>query len=230
MTPNHFRKYGTLTLRVGDIVIASSSEVKVLGVYFDRHLTMSSQVNAIIKSCSFHLRNISKIRSFLTDSACRTAICSLVTSRLDYCASLLVGSTNYNIQRLQRLQNRAARILTRLPPSASITPVLHNLHWLPVELRIIFRMLVFVFKSIHGIGPEYLNTLVTIYVPSRTLRSGSDHYKLVSSVLGRREARHSFQLFAPSVWNDLPYELRSKTDLGDFKGCLKTFLFRKCYD
>ena len=114
------------------IASSTSSEcVKNLGVYFDKTLSMNQQVSSVSKSCFHQIRNIGRIRPYITENACKTLVCSLVTSRLDYCNALLYGLPASVIKRLQRIQNIAARVVTRRKKHDHITPTLETLHWLP---------------------------------------------------------------------------------------------------
>ena len=99
----------------------------------DKTLSMEQQVRAVTKSCFHQIRNIGKIRPFITENACKTLVCSLVTSRLDYGNALLYGVNNCILSKLQRVQNTAARFISRRKKHESITPVLISLHWLPVQ-------------------------------------------------------------------------------------------------
>ena len=90
----------------------------------------------------------------------KTAVNALVTSRLDYGNSLLHNIPFSQTARLQRVQNNAARLITRTNKHDHITPVLKELHWLPVESGIAFKMLVMTFKCINGLAPSYLAEFV----------------------------------------------------------------------
>ena len=122
--------------------IALSTSVRNLGVVFDSRLNMEEHVAQTAKSCYYQLRNIGQIRSSITEGACRTRVHALVTSRLDYGNGLLYGIPQVTIQRLQRIQNCAARIVTRTRKYEHITPVLRLLRWLPVRQRTLFKVLV----------------------------------------------------------------------------------------
>ncbi len=120
------------------------------------------------------------------------------------------------------VQNFAAWALTFNNKSAHITPILHQLHWLPVAKRIQFKLLVLVYKAHNSLSPQYLVELVQPYVPARTLRSRNDNllvlpkYKL-STVSGR-----AFCIIGPKLWNKLPHNVRAASFL---KYELKTHLF-----
>ena len=147
------RKLGHPQLSVGGSVIAPSSVVRNLGVMLDEHLTMHSQVSKTVQVCNIHLRNIARVRPYLTREACQTAVQALVISRMDYCCSLLCNITGEQLRKLQIVQNRAAKLITGSHPRDHVKPILAELHWLPVHLRIQFRVLVYTFKCLHDLAP-----------------------------------------------------------------------------
>jgi len=110
--------------------------VRNLGAIFDTYLDMNHHVNAVSRTCYTQIRNISKIRQYLTIYATKSLVNSTITSRLDYCNGLLYGANQSVIKRLQVVQNTAARLITKTPKHAHINPVLKQLHWLPVNRRV----------------------------------------------------------------------------------------------
>lgn len=122
-------------LEIGSHEVFPVSVVKNLGVFFDNNLSMESQINSICKSCYFQIRSIGKIRRYISDAACKTLIHSLVISKLDYCNALLYGLPDKSTDRLQRVQNCAARVISRTRRNEHISPVLIDLHWLPVNQK-----------------------------------------------------------------------------------------------
>ncbi|XP_071170859.1 uncharacterized protein [Mytilus edulis] len=133
---------------------------------FDKH----KQISDVSKSCFNQIRNIGRIRPFITEEACKTLVCALVNSRLDYGNALLYGLSATSIQRLQSVQNTAARVITRKRKYNHITPILKSLHWLSVTYQCQYK-LVYVFKALHEKAPVYLQELVQIYKPMRAIRS-----------------------------------------------------------
>ena len=113
-------------------------------------------------------------RNLLSIDAVKTLVCSLVLSRLDYCNSLLVGLPQYLIKRLQGVQNVAARSILRTPRSEHISPLLQNLHWLPVNRRTLHKVAALFHSSLSGSGPQYLSDLTHVYTPARSLCSFTD--------------------------------------------------------
>ena len=127
----HTTRRHIVSVTIGESTISPTSHVRNLGVEMDSHLSMSHQVSAICKSCNFHLYRLSSIKRYLTVEATRNAVQALITSRLDYCNSLLAAITSAQVNQLQKMQNKAARLVTRTPRLHHITPVLEQLHWLP---------------------------------------------------------------------------------------------------
>ncbi len=146
---------------------------------------------------------------------------TFVFSRIDYCNALLAGVSKTTLSKLQSVQNSAARILTGTKTSEHISPVLESLHWLPVRFRIDLKILMLTYKALHGLAPHYLSQLLSVYTPSRDLRS-SDSGLLVIRSMGDR----AFSSCAPTLWNSLPSEIRQAESFSVFKSVLKTYFFR----
>ena len=134
-------------------------------------MSFNLHIKQICRTAFFHLRNIVKIRSILSQSDAEKLVHAFVTSRLDYCNSLLSGCPNNSLKNLQLIQNAAARVLTGTSKRDHISPVLSSLHWLPVKYRIEFKILLLTYKSLNDQAPSYLKDLVVPYHPNRVLRS-----------------------------------------------------------
>ena len=201
------------------------SSARNLGVIFDKHLTMSNHVNLICKTASFALHKISSIRKYLDQKTTETLVHSLVMSRIDSCNSLLFGLPESQINKLQRLQNSAARLVTRTRPRDPITPILRNLHWLPVHARIKFKILILTFHCLQSTAPVYLQDLVQKYTPNRNLRSKSKSLLVTPTVVTKSYGARSFQVAAPELWNSLPEFVKEAVTPAQFKNRLKTHLF-----
>ena len=150
-----------IQLSIGQCEITPTSKCKSLGVMLDDHFDMDAQIKNICRSAHFHLRNIRAIRPLLPDSAAAQLVHSLVTSRLDYCNSLLNGVPGYRIHPLQRVQNIAARIVSRCSRDIDSEDVLQSLNWLPIKYRITFKVLLIVYKCVNDLAPKYLSDLLS---------------------------------------------------------------------
>ena len=215
-------------IRIGSSNISPSSHVRNLGIILDSNMTLSSHISSMCKSAYFHLRNIGLIRKYLTEQATQNLIHAFVTSRLDMGNSFLFGLPDTLLNRLKRLQNIAARVITRTKPSDSITPIFLKLHWLPVKHRIVFKILLFMYRCCHGIAPAYLTELFKLHQPNRPLRS-SNKLLYTQSVVNRSWGRRSFLSAGPRLWNNLPEEIKLTTSLTQFKSNLKTHLMKNAF-
>ena len=149
---------GSILVRitVGGSTLSPSSHVRNLGVIFDSTLTMTNHISTIWRTAYMHLHNISRIRRYLTPEATKSLVHAFIMSRLDYGNALLAGLPLEHLKKLQRIQNIAARIITFTPRRDHITPILKQLHWLPIKRRIEFKILLHVFRCINGTAPRYL--------------------------------------------------------------------------
>ena len=205
-----------------------STTAKNIGVIFNNSLSMLPHVTAVCKSSFFHLRNIFKIRKFLSYDTCKTLIHAFVTARIDYCNSLLYdlyGQPKCILKRLQSVLNSAARLIHLTSRYEHVTPLLIQLHWLPIEQRITFKISVITFKALHGAVPGYITDLIKPYTPGRLLRSSNQFLLSTSKFNLKTYGGRSFTIAALSVWNALPFKLRSCNSLSSFKSKLKTWLF-----
>ncbi len=202
----------------------TKNQVRNLGVILETDLSFSSHVKAVTKSAYYHLKNIARIRCFVSSHDLEKLVHAFITSRVDYCNGLLTGLPKKTIRQLQLIQNAAARILTRTRKSEHITPVLRSLHWLPVTFRIDFKVLLLVYKSLNGLGPKYIADMLTEYKPNRPLRSlGSSQLEIPR--VHTKQGESAFSYYAARSWNQLPEEIRCAKTLGTFKSRLKTHLF-----
>ena len=222
-------KMEPFTICVDGSTIPCSNQVKSLGVILDNTLSFSAHINSMSRSAFYHLRNIARLRPALTQQNAEVLVNAYVTSRLDYCNSILSGIPNKLLHRLQLIQNSAARIVTRSKSTSHVTPLLIQLHWLPVAYRIQFKVLLLTYKSLHNNTPTYLSDLLESYTPARSLRSstaGLLHVpKANLSTLGER----AFSYIAPKLWNSLPDYIRHCDSITDFKSRLKTNFFKIAY-
>jgi len=223
-------KLPVLKLQIGGCLIESSANAKNLGVVFDSCLLMDKQITNICCGTYFYLRKIGSIRRQLTNEATEQLVHALVSSRLDYCNSLLSGIPDYKCDKLQRVQNTAARIVTRTKKCDHISPVLYNLHWLPVKFRIQFKILLLVYRTFHSLAPDYLSELVNAYQPGRALRSADKLLLAVPLIRLKSYGERSFAFSAVKAWNTLPHSIQTSKTIEVFKTKLKTFLFKKAYD
>jgi hypothetical protein len=188
-----------------------------LGVKIDSDLTFSPQIDMVLRQSYRYISDLGRIRRYLSLSDIRSLVQAVITSRIDNCNSLFYGIHENELCRLQRLQNSCARVIYGRRKYDHVSDLFTELHWLPIKQRIVFKLLLFVFKIFHGTAPYYLETCVTITDPilrilkiPRALNSFGDR---------------AFSNTAPRLWNALPAQLRQAETPNYFKAHLKHLLF-----
>ena len=220
----------TPTFTIGTSHIVPSLVAKNLGVSMDSALNMTHQIDYVCKIALIAVRKIGKIRRYLDYNTTIRLVHALITSRLDSCNSLLYGLPDKNLTKLQRVQNTAARLVSCVSRSHHITPILHNLHWLPINFRIIYKILLITFKAYHGLAPTYLTDLIHHYTPTRTLRSSTQSLlECTQRITSKYYGERSFSYAASFLWNNLPLNIRTSHNVDTFKSRLKTHLFKLAF-
>ena len=219
------------SILMGKSELTFSSEARNLGVIFTDTLDLNKHINNVCRSAYCEIRRISSVRHLLSVDDTKQLVCSYVLSKLDYCNSLLCNLSKANINKLQKVQNSAARLIFRIKKYDHITPYLRELHWLPIYWRIQFKISLLCFKSFTDPKfPSYISELLDIYHPKRCLRSSSDNRLLNIPKCNTTFGKRSFSYSAPSTWNALPFTLRHSASESIFKKSLKTYLFQKAYE
>ena len=159
LSPHKIKKSGLPEyLIVGGVNVEPVMSVRNLGAYFD--MSTKQHVDAVCRKCNYDLRRTRSIRTYITKHVCHSLVIAVVVSSLDYCNALLLDLPEHQLTRLQKIHNRAARLVVLTPVSSHITPVLEQLHWLTVRQRIVLKVLVFIYKALHDLAPEYLSHLL----------------------------------------------------------------------
>ena len=148
------------SITIGNAQITLKQSVKKLGFTLDCYLTMNAHVTNIAWTCYFELRRLASIHRFLTTTATATLVSAFVLSRIDYCYSLLFGSTHDVTSHFQRIQNYAARVILRLPKSSSVTIHLKSLHWLPVKVRSTYKIACLRYHCHSSTAPSYVTDML----------------------------------------------------------------------
>ena len=149
----------------------------------------------------------------------------MLRQKLDYCNSLLGNVSSRNLGRLQRIQNACARLIMRKSKFDHITPLLRELHWLPIDKRIKFKIMLLTYKCINGLAPSYLSDLLHHHQINRTLRSNTQHLLVIPPTKLKTFGDRAFSIIAPTLWNSLPINIKMAPTTAVFKKHLKTFLF-----
>ena len=190
----------------------------------DLLIELNKEHRCVCQSAFYHLRNIAQISRHISFRNCKTLIHA---SKIDHYNILLSGLKQDQARKLQYVQNSAARLLTGTRKHEHITPVLRDLHWLPVHERIRFKILLMTFKCLNQLAPSYLSDLLIHYRPLRTLRLSDKELLVQLRCHLKTYGERAFSFIAPKLWNTLPLSIKRCNSAESFKSTLKTYLFQK---
>ena len=200
--------------------IRFSSEVKNVGVWLDKHLNLDKHVNHIVSHCYKLLKDIGRIRNILSKKHTETLVHAVISSRLDYCNSLYFNMSKSNLYKLQKVQNAAARLVAQKNKRQSASQMLKELHWLQVESRVIFKILLIVYKCVIG---NCSNNLIINYKMHNC--RPNDYLMLVTPSCKTKHGKRTFDFVGSRLWNALPLHVRIESSIEQFKKQVKTILF-----
>ncbi len=167
----------------------TSSTVKNLGVILDSNLSFENHISNVTKT---------ELRNMLSVSDAEKLVHAFMTSRLDYCNALLGGCPTSSINKLQIVQNAAARVLTRSRKYDRITPILQSLHWLPINFRISYKILLLAYKALNDLAPAFLTNLLSRYNPTRSIRSQNSGLLVVPRIAKSTKGGRTFHIWLPN--------------------------------
>lgn len=220
-----------IAINIDNAVITPSDTIRDLGVILDSQLDMKEHIRKLVSTGFFHLRRLRQLRRILPRAAKQRLVSTLILSRVDYCNAIFVGLPASTLAPIKRLMNAAVRFVAGLKFRDHVTPAYKELHWLPIEQRITFKLCSMMHSVINGTAPAYISDLVT---PISEL-TGRSHLR--SAAAGEydvprtrnRYGQRAFSVAGPSAWNDLPTHLRQQKSVTTFRRQLKGHLFRAAY-
>jgi hypothetical protein len=205
---------------LGGAEISFSPCVRDLGVFIDKFLTFDRHISKVSSVAFSHLHVIGRIRRSLSSVQAHMLVQSLVISRINYCSTIYNGLTNKQLQRLQRIQNAAMRIVTRRKKSQSVKEDMEKYNWLGISDLVPYRTASFIFSIQTSGKPVYLRSLLRDYVPKRYLRSGDQSLLEIprtETTIGSR----AFRSYGPKLWNSLSSFVKNSPSLSQFKSRLR---------
>ena len=239
--PKQLSKLNKPSLAMPDnTILLPVSSARNLGIIFDSQLTLSKHISALTSSCFYHIRDLKRIRNYLSTETAILIATSLVHTKLDYCNSLFLNLPSCLTNRLQLIQNAAARAVCRTKQSDHITPILKSLHWLRIRQRILYKTISLTYNALQFRQPSYIHDLLSVQ-KSRTRSSDFITLERPANPSRLKITDRSFFIQAPAIWNSLPNTLRQYSNLlgspqhilklssKQFHSKLKTYLFTSSY-
>jgi hypothetical protein len=207
-TSKQLSKINCYEVLLDGVSIPMSSEVKLLGVVLDSQLSFAVHIKKLSNNCFYYLRQLRTVRRLLTTAAAKTLIHAFVSSRIDYCNSVLHGVCDSHLRPLQSVMRAAARLVLRKRKFDHISADIRtNLHWLPLRKRIEFKTCTLVYKCLHDTAPFYLTLFcrpVSTVLGRKHLRSAASGNLFVPTWRTSTFGPRSFAIFGPSTWNNTP--------------------------
>lgn len=204
-----------------DHVLNQVSDFKYLGVTLDQCMNFNDHVSNVVKKISKAI-GILKYCRFLPRPVLLNLYNSIVLPHFDYCSTIFYPTSSHNMVRLQRLQNRAMRVILSASPHHHIEDMLNDLKWMSVKQRFVFNHLVFMWKIVNQRVPNYLSSQVSYVhnVHGHFTRSQSNHDLFIGNC-------HKDSLFnaGARLWNLLPFTVRSSNSLESFKKSVIMYIF-----
>ena len=201
--------------------IRFSKYVKNVGLWLDGNLNFNHHVNKIVSHCFKLLKDIGRVRAMLSRKHTEMLVHAVSSTRMDYCNSVLFNMNKSNINKLQKVQNAAARLVVQKRKRESISATLRELHWLRIESRNIFKILLLVHKYVQSKFPSNLS----LPYKSVNCRPG-DFLMLHEKSCKTKYGKRTFTYAAPRLWNALPPDVRKTDKIETFKSMVKTILFQ----
>ena len=202
-----------------------------MGAWLDAHLTLREHIKRKCRIAMVNLQHIHLIKQYLIQDTTQTLVLGIVMSHLDYSNAIFSGLPDKDMANLQRIQNAGAKLVLQKDKLPSSTQCLCALHWLPIRERIDYKILTLVLKSLNNQAPVYLQDLLCKCPKKRSLQSDSIYRRLIVPFTKHKTlAAHSFSVRGPTLLGQLPNNIKMSRTLDEFKGHLKTFLFKCAFE
>jgi hypothetical protein len=221
--PSLIARCGSPSLNIANVSVPAKSAVRDLGVLIDQTLTFKEHVSQVTATSFSHLRLISRVRKSLSIKECLNLVHALVASRVLYCSSIFYKITTVQLNRLQRILNAAIRTAVGRKKCDHLSDIVKKYHWLTIEKLVHLRQALLIFQATRIGIPTYLASLVHVS-QSQNLRSHTREDLIVqrsNSAFGSR----AFGIYAPTVWNSIPLDVRKSRSKGGFRSKMKHLLF-----
>lgn len=208
------------SIRLGESVLLRKAVVRNLGALVDENMTFEQHVNTVSRNALYYLRIIARNYKYLTRHDVKMLVCSLVISRIDYCCSLLVGIKRGLMDKLERVVKSALRIISKCGGQSDENGAVIT----SAELRIRLRALTIVWLALNGRVPPFVSEWFQVS-SSGGMVLRSEAVGLLSVPRMRTESgKRAFGVFASTLWNKIPEEIRSSTSQDNFRQLCLQFL------
>ena len=200
----------------------------LLGKWMEQCLSFKTHIQIQCKSATFNLFRLCKTHSVFTRETAKLLALALIISHLDYTNAIPNGLPNCDIDKMQRIQNMAVKMVLGAPKYSSPMECMKELHWLPIWFRIQHKILTMVYKTLHGDVQDYMKSMLSEHILSiGGLKSEQSYIMLCIPHTPRKTfVARSFSVAGPTYWNALPQDVKKSENVATSKQTLKTNLFK----
>ena len=204
-------------LTINDKPVTQVSSTRSLGVIIDENLSWGHHIQSISKKIASGISALKRIRYCVPRETLIIVYNALIQPHFDYCSAVWDGCSKALADKLQKLQNRAARIITFSNYDARTIDVFDSLGWVPLHQQRTFSKAIMMFKTLNNLAPNYLTAKFIDRSKVNKYNLRNTEHKLALPLPGTNYAKKSFSYSGGYLWNSLPNEVRSATTITSFK-------------
>ena len=206
--------------------LKQSEFIGMIDIQTNSFKSYNQQVNTVCKNLTTKLSLLNKIKIYLSNECRILYYNAYIQPIMDYCDTIWGNCTKYNLNRITKLQKRAARIILNKPYDSPSAPLFKELKWLSFPNRILYHKAVIMYKSLNGLTPEYISSLFTKKSTDYKLRS-IENGNLVQPKFKLMSYKGSLSYSGVEIWNSIPSNIRKATTLKEFKSNFFLYLQNK---
>ena len=213
-----------LDVTVNDHKIENSESEKLLGIHIDQCLNFDKHIDYVCKNVTSKISLLCKIKQYLPLQTRKLYYNAYILPVLDYCMTIWGSASKKHLDRLLKLQKRAARIILDMPPDAPSIPLFEKLGWLSIYERSHYNKAIILYKSINGLTPTYITNLFQFNsLENYNVRSVSNNNMLIKRH-NTKTFEKSLQYNGPRIWNPLPQSIKNSSSLPSFKNAISKYI------
>ena len=212
-----------LHVNINDINMEQVKKVKYLGVTIDENLTWNDHISMLCKNLGFKVSTLSRIKNMVTPEMLKTVYNSIIQPTIDYAITVWGNTSAENLSKIQRLQNKAARIICNNFDYINTRGIdlVKQLRWMNVNERFLYFERLLMFKCIYGMAPDYLTNGIIMDVEVKNVNTRTHDMDVYIPFPKNELAKRSFYYSGGKNWNNLPPKLKEITNIEQFKKNLK---------
>ena len=219
-----------LSLEINNEIIENSKSEKLLGVFIDQNLDFDKHIDYVCKNVSSKIGLLNKIKKFLPLHTRKLYYNAYILPVIDYCLTVWGSAPKFQLERIHKLQKRAARIILDMPPETPSLPLFEQLDWLNIYERLEYNKYILLYKSTQNLTPTYINELFSFNTTENYSSRSSTNNDMYIKRHKTKMFEKSLQYSGPRLWNALPVNIRESSNINQFKRNVVSLIISKRED